>query len=53
MTFVVKVPERMTEAQKKALRAFQEAMGEVEPEKKQGEEGTKEESGKKKRFWEK
>ena len=53
VTFVVKVPERMTEAQKKALRAFQEAMGEVEPEKKQGEEGTKEESGKKKRFWEK
>jgi len=52
VTFVVKVPERMTEAQRKALRAFQEAMGEVEPAKKEGEEG-KEESGKKKRFWEK
>lgn len=55
VTFVVKVPERMTEAQKKALRAFQEAMGEVAPEKKSSEEGGKEENttGKKKHFWEK
>ena len=53
VTFVVKVPERMTDAQKKALRAFQEAMGEVEPAKTEGEDGAKEESGKKKRFWEK
>ncbi|MDO5146412.1 MAG: molecular chaperone DnaJ [Eubacteriales bacterium] len=29
ITFVVQVPERMTEAQKDALRRFQEAMGEV------------------------
>ena len=56
VTLIVKVPERMTEAQKKALRAFQEAMGEVEAEKTEnasGEDGKKEETGKKKRFWEK
>lgn len=29
VTLVVQVPERMTEAQKEALRRFQEAMGEV------------------------
>lgn len=51
VTFVVKVPERMTEAQKKALRAYQEAMGEVEPEKKQEDESKKDESGKKKGFF--
>ena len=51
VTFVVKVPERMN-AQRKALRAFQEAMGEVEPAKTEGEDG-KEESGKKKSFWKK
>lgn len=50
VTFVVKVPERMTEAQKKALRAFQEAMGEVEPEK-TGDDSKKEESGRKKGFF--
>lgn len=58
VTFVVKVPERMNEEQKKALRAFQEAMGEVEPSKtSQTEEAgdTKETkaSGKKKHFWDK
>ena len=52
VTFVVKVPERMNDAQKKALRAFQEAMGEVEPVGTEGGEN-KEESGRKKRFWEK
>jgi molecular chaperone DnaJ len=52
VTFVVKVPERMNDAQRKALRAFQEAMGEVEPAKTEGEDG-KEESGKKKSFWKK
>ena len=31
VTLVVQVPERMTEAQKEALRRFQEAMGEVPP----------------------
>ena len=52
VTFVVKVPEKLNDAQRKALRAFQEAMGEVEPAKTEGEEG-KEESGKKKSFWKK
>ena len=33
VTLVVEVPERLTEEQKKALRAFQEAMGELPPEK--------------------
>ena len=33
VTLVVQVPERLTEEQKKALRAFQEAMGEVPAEK--------------------
>lgn len=31
VTFVVQVPERMNEAQKEALRRFQEAMGEIAP----------------------
>lgn len=58
VTFVVKVPERMTEAQKKALRAFQEAMGEVAPAETKDNTDAKETkedtgSGKKKRFWEK
>lgn len=58
VTFVVKVPERMTEAQKKALRAFQEAMGEVEPSKTQTGDAAadakeEEHKEKKKRFWEK
>lgn len=52
VTFVVKVPEKLNDAQRKALRAFQEAMGEVEPAKTEGEDG-KEESGKKKSFWKK
>ena len=55
VTFVVKVPERMTEAQKEALRAYQEAMGEVEPKAGTDTKETKEEkhSGKKKKVWEK
>ena len=55
VTFVVKVPERMTEAQKEALSAYQEAMGEVEPKAGTDTKETKEEkhSGKKKKFWEK
>ena len=52
VTFVVKVPEKLNDAQRKALRAFQEAMGEVEPAKTEGEDG-KEESGMKKSFWKK
>jgi molecular chaperone DnaJ len=48
----VKVPEKLNDAQRKALSAFQEAMGEVEPAKTEGEDG-KEESGKKKSFWKK
>ena len=52
VTFVVKVPEKLNDAQRKTLRAFQEAMGEVEPAKTEGEDG-KEESGKKKSFWKK
>lgn len=39
VTFVVQVPEHMTEAQKEALRRFQEAMGEIPAEEKTGNNG--------------
>jgi molecular chaperone DnaJ len=49
VTFVVKVPDHMTEAQKEALRNYQEAMGEIPPRNQDGGNDNKRQSWRRKK----